>query len=528
MSPLRHNPIRRGAWFVALAAVSAAGAVPVAVDTAQDDTQGYVKFVAAEPVGCHPTATARELILRFARPVEVAGLATLSSRLPAWIESAEQGYDTVLLVTPRDCRFLVHSEDRTTSVWIRPARPAASPGAPADLSGVDAERRTEEAIRSARRLFDEGREVAAVRSLTHLRTEAPDDPRPPAALGDLLATLGCWRGAEQASLAALRLSPDDTEAAETLRLVRAEQGAQVLLHGSRETGAEGLSDTRGQAGVRWRFPDWLQAGVEAGTAHVAIDRIQRVDGTIGPYDGDRQQGRFFLRFTGGRDTWLQADAVAADSGVGARLAWGRPDPVGETSAAADLRTPYWDLTEGFAADATRDRLEIRRTFRHGTRWNAEAAVGGNRYRMDDVDDAATSWTAEGLLSFRCIDEPVSLSLQYQFDAEFVESVASRSVAAGTTGIAAPPEPFNPFPLETRQVHSAGAVLSCPVAGPVRAEVQGGGEWDVSAGEGSPWFGGWLDWEVRHCTASIGISRRQDYLNQRKDVTLVEGDVRFLF
>ncbi|MCX6922800.1 MAG: hypothetical protein NT154_06250 [Verrucomicrobia bacterium] len=70
----------------------------MAVSGQADAARATIALVWPRAVDCEPVAKPRELLLRFSRPVEAAQLSALPQQTAPWLVSAQQGYDTVLLV----------------------------------------------------------------------------------------------------------------------------------------------------------------------------------------------------------------------------------------------------------------------------------------------------------------------------------------------------------------------------------------------------------------------------------------------
>lgn len=523
------RPARR--WIMtATVAAAAAMARPAPADVVAsraeaDATGAWLTLTWPRPVTCRSTERPRELLLEFDRPLVLGDIDALPRQMHPWVRTAVQGYDTLLLGTAQDCRFDVTATGTTLRVRVRPLPTAGMETAVAGSPDIDAE------VRVARDLFESGRLGPAIRSLERLRAARPSDAQAAAALAYYESLRGRWRRADGLYREAVRLDPTDAELRQDWRDLHAERAPQAGLSLVRDTDGDDIESLRAHADARWMPGDGVEAGGWADAIRLDADALQTDDGRDEPFHGERQWAGVFVRYTTERARWVRAEGFASAAGAGGHVSAGRWDNLGETSFLADYRRPYWEVSEGIAGDATRDRLALRRSLGWGSSLSAEIEGAWNRYGIGDYDSAAESVSVGGSLGLLVLTAPVEVRLEYALDAEFRQSAATCDPAGpgGGQGRGAGPlgdrDPCHPFDLQDREVHAAHATASIPIARCWQAECNVGWEWDRESGGDSPYASGSLVCGQGRWRAHAGYEHRRDFVDDRRRVSSMTAGIR---
>lgn len=509
----------------------------VSVLAEHSPTGACVTLLWPGPVECRSATKPRELLLRFSRAIEAAGLADLPRKLPAWIASVEQGYDTVLLVTARETIFEVGVVGSVVRVRFRtsetPAKtePADAPDAPDAPEPREPPEPPDvyDEIEAAEAMFAAGRTAEAVQGMEKIAAAHPGDPEPLAALASLEAQRGRWVRADGLYRQALRIRPDNPELRADRRDLLEDRASRAGAAVAYERDGNEREEIRGRAEGQWLSAHGLQAGAWVEDVHLDADSVLRADGRDAPFRDSRRQAGAFAQWNAEAGPWGRVEGFAAASGPGGRLAAGRPDDLGETGLGAEYGRPYWELSEGIADDATRDRCEIRRVQHFGSRWDADLTAGYNRYAIDDLDDAAKSWSANCEVTFQALETPVEVYAGYQLDAEYRQSAALEPLPPDPEADPSDPrELFRPLELRSREVHTGYAAVYCPLSAGLTAEFTVGGEWDRENGGSSPYLAGGLSLRRQDWSGRIGVERSRDFVDTNRDVTRAEASLRRLF
>lgn len=130
------------------------------------------------------------------------------------------------------------------------------------------------------------------------------------------------------------------------------------------------------------------------------------------------------------------------------------DSTGQWTVLGWLNSPCWDFVETTLQHGTKDRVLVGRKQRIRRWLEAELALALNRYNLVGLTNAASSWSAVGLVVFRpfpdssvkqWLGRDSNFSLNYGLDKENRTSIVTRIDANGF--------PFNPVPLTNREDHT---------------------------------------------------------------------------
>lgn len=399
----------------------------------------------------------RELLLQFDRSVELDPSADLARMAPTWVESVSVGYDTMLVRAARDVTFAVTAQGTTITIELRAAAegvPAASPP-----EQEDGERRLQ--LLRAELQFAERHYAAAGQLLRDVLADAPDSVPALLILAQVEAQRGHWRAGERLLERAGRLEPQNNSGAELRNEIRRSQTGRIRA----DVEYKDVQGAQRESIARFSSHVFIASGVRLGAS---AERNETA------FDGVRLQqerGELYLQADFMSGTALRLVAFATRAAAGGGLSATHADGGGRTLAQVEYRRPFWDILEGIVGKGTRDRIEMRREQRLGSRLALRVGTAANRYGLDGRDRVAESLAVDGGASVVISRRNPSLGLEYSLDVE------SRRFLSPDT-----------LPLVSREVHAASLTTQVRLSRSVSADAFAGYAWDRLGGRG-PFSGG---------------------------------------
>jgi hypothetical protein len=423
---------------IAPAVAIAQDPAPVAMTA---ETQGEALRVSLESTAAAsagPCVDPRELLLSFDGPVRLDLPPSLLDSTVAWLAGVQTGYDTVLLRAARDVRFEVSRRGEVLDVLVVPEDPTEE--------AVDAQGRRRLDLLRAQWLAEAGREGEAFEALSAVVAKTPGDAQALTALGLSERRIG-WRRRATATLQrAFAADGANPDLRELLASMQAEREPLARADFEQKTVA-GEYRTRSQRSEGARaINDALQIGGRLEFLHVDAKRVRHPDGAIAPLRRTLGRGEAWLRLdTLGGTSW-SGSLFASPAGPGASVEYARPQPSGQWRVQAEVQRPFWEYTEAFAGDGTRDRAAVgrrQRLWRHVEGW---VTVAANRYALDDGATTKTTGISGGVIAVVREAQPF-VAASYGLDKETRRSGTTRTDAAGV--------PFDPVPIVSREIHVPG-------------------------------------------------------------------------
>ena len=191
--------------------------------------------------------------------------------------------------------------------------------------------------------------------------------------------------------------------------------------------------------------DGWDVGVMGQNDKVDSGELQRADGRIGSFKDTKQNGEIFVRHTSEEGTMFKGSLFANNDTLGAGLAAGFVNVLGQTVATIEWQRPFVEYVEGVLDDATRDRVNIDHTARINSKILVSADVGANRYNVKGHDDVSRTVSIGVQASYEILDDS-ELSFIYGLDAEY-EMDHEDAFANGDL--------YRQFPLRSTEIHSVG-------------------------------------------------------------------------
>jgi len=185
------------------------------------------------------------------------------------------------------------------------------------------------------------------------------------------------------------------------------------------------------------------AAFSAEQNEVGIRSFQRADGAVGSFTGALRRSEVSLEREAEDGTRLKGSFFSSGAAAGFGFSASRPDLAGSTSAWVEYRKPDWDFVQSLAQGGTRDRVELKRELRAGSRVTAELTAAANRYDLPGLLSAARSVAASASVAAKLLRRP-RISASYSLDAEYVLSEKELPARNGAL--------FHPLPLVNREPH----------------------------------------------------------------------------
>jgi len=492
--------------IIPLVSVARADVVKIRLDRSADQLQ--LVFLWDSPAGFTHAAEGRELLLRFDRAAEIAGLDQLPAAAPDWIESASGGYDTLLLRAVRDVVYSVHSADKELIVNLVP------------LARVDEREGLEEQksqlrldLLEARWNSDAGHFRNAAHLLSQLVAKHPDDPDVLMSLANFESQVGRWRRASELFNRVLLLSPDNEEVMEAKARLQREQGTQTEVEFMHKTVADSWQEHLMRSTGQVLFGNYLRTGIAYDHNQVQTGTMRRANGEVGDYDGSRHRAEVYLQHHLERGAQITGSLFLDDLNRGFGIAVANPDLKGQSRLVVDYHRPYWEFVEGLVGGGVRDKIEAYREQKLAQRLNGWLAGTLNRYGLEGNSSAAQSMGFNGGLNYLVAKKPIVI-LQYGFDGEYRTAIQSRTDSSGAL--------YYPIPLVSREVHTADVAVSSTITRTVRIDGFAGYAVDRFGGNG-PYLGMRVTASLsKALEAQVDFDRRLNSINTGEVVNRLTG------
>lgn len=422
-------------------------------------------------------AAGRELLLRLDRPVAPDMVEGLAERLPAWLESASAGYDSVLFVAVRPVDFDALTEAGRTRVTLAAADSAGEERDAADVR-LD--------VLRARLKARTGETSEAREALQELQTENPGNPDVLVELASLEQSVGAWRRAGNLYDRAVGLDPERRDIAAARRALEREFGPYVRLDTDHQQVQDG--DTQAIAVLSGRVlpTGEIDAGFSLENRFLDDDEVLRANGALDSVSAHFQRGEVYAGGSPAPGHRVEGALLYGAGTPGAALRYSHRTPASLTTVSGTWHRSYWELVEGIVDDAVQDRLAVRHERQLDRRWSAQGEIGLNRFGIAGIDTAATTLDAAFAIRYLVPWEAADLTVGYSYDGQYVAARARRRDQNGNV--------FEPLPLNDTEFHSLDLSLGQAL----------GGDWRYNAflsltvdrfGGFGPSLGGELVWDA---------------------------------
>jgi Flp pilus assembly protein TadD len=193
-------------------------------------------------------------------------------------------------------------------------------------------------------------------------------------------------------------------------------------------------------------------GVKYEHADIEMANVFNEQGAVINHDDTDYRAELYGEVPLENGNLIRGGILASNSGPGLTGGYTMPGYRGPLTFSFDYNRAFWEIGQGFVVDAARDRLEVRQQSRFGTDWFGFAALSGNRYTIDGDEEAGKSVGLNANVGYRLRPFGPEMSLVYGADFEYFEDDTGVFFDAGNN-------PFVPFPVVSREVHSLSLVFN---------------------------------------------------------------------
>ncbi|MDF1732296.1 MAG: tetratricopeptide repeat protein [Minwuia sp.] len=450
-------------------------------------------------VTIEPEASEKELLLRFAEPIDSSVADGIAEQLPGWLSSVSVGYDSMLIVATRPVNFGLGHQGAVTRITLTETGEESADFRSAEELRLD--------VLRARLKARQGKTDAARSDLQDLQQTAPENADVLVELATLEESVGSWRRAVSLYDRALNLDPNRRELASARRSLDREYGSQLRLDSDIQfvEGGDTQWITVGSGRVITSMT--TEFGVRVENRWLDDDQVLRTSGVTDAVSEMHQRGEVYgaVELAPGHD--LEGTLLAGAGSPGAALRYDYRTPQTRTTLRLTLHRSYWELVEGIVDDALQDAIGLRHEHQLSRRWFAEAEASLNRFGIDNIDTAATSFDIGGALRYRVPWDAADLTVGYTMSGRYVGGVETRRDANGNA--------FNPLPLTDTEFHSLDISLGNAIGSDFRYSTF----LSLSAdriGDGiGPSIGGELFWEITE-DSQLGLRAGHSRVSGRGD------------
>lgn len=469
------------------------------VETMTTDAGAEIVFHWPKDVVVSPEAHARELVLRFAEPIDSAVAEGIAAQLPAWLASVSVGYDSMLIVANRAVDFGVGHAGSVTRVTLTPiAAQAAGDQRPEDIR-LD--------VLRARLKARQGKTDAARTDLQGLQETAPENADVLVELATLEESVGSWRRAVGLYDRALSLEPNRRELASAKRALDREFGSQLRIDSDIQFVEGGDTQWITVGSGRFITSMTTEFGFRVENRLLDDDEVLRVTGVNQSVSEMHQRGEIYgaVELAPGHD--LEVALLAGAGSPGLALQYDYRTPSTRTTLRGVAHKSYWDLVEGIVDGALQDSMSLRHEHQLSRRWFAQGEASVNRFGIDTIDTAATSVDLGGSVRYLVPWDVLDLNVGYTFSGRYVGAIETRRDANGNA--------FNPLPLTDTEFHSLDLSIGDAIGSDIRYNTFISLSVDRIGGGFGPSIGGELFWEITE-DSQLGLRAGHSRVSGRGD------------
>lgn len=354
-----------------------------------------------------------------------------------WVNFINEGYDRTLISAVDGYRLeAVRGQDG--SLTIVPAKDVDT-----SVASLPSQLRLRYELMKARVELEDGRPQKAVKSLNALYGDYKDDSQYLGYLANAENFTGRWPRALRLLREAQGMAPENEDILELKRDIERLHAQHIKLdHEWRKLGgnSENITTLSGFATVS----EGVDVGVELKNDHVNSTTVQRADGRLGEFKGNRQATEVFVRRTTEDGKMVKGSLFANNKSIGAGVYGSFVNALGTTGASLEYHKPYGDYVESVLDYTNRDRVAVNHSARITSKLNVTAEAGLNKYNVDEKDGVAKTASLEVNVSYDVMDKN-QLAIVYAFDGEYELDHKDSVNAAGDL--------YRMTPVKTREVHA---------------------------------------------------------------------------
>ncbi|SDF05366.1 MULTISPECIES: tetratricopeptide repeat protein [Thalassobaculum] len=409
----------------------------------------------------------REVVLRFAGPIDPREVEAAAQDGAAWIETIEYGYDSLLIRFAEGVEVLV--EPAADGVTLFASRPAIE-AAPAAETQTDPQRIRLDYYRALAQI--ESGAVADGRAiLVSLLRADPRNIEVMLLLARAEEQLGRPRHAVALYDRALALDPNLPGAIrDRQRLARdlADTARIATRYQDVENGeTQIITAVDGQVSSG----EGLSLAYRLENRHMVAGQVTRRDGSVERFEGDRQRASLTLTPPRTGNLQVAGNLYASNYVAGAGVALDLDAGTSRMGLEARWSEPDFNFVEGIVSGGARDRVAVDWQWQAAEVYEFTAGTALNRYSLEG-DHAGTG--AEFVLEARRrLPEHWPLStVGYRFDAEYILNSQTNPASGADL-----------LPLSSREGHTVDATAERDLGPYIRAQGLAGYTYDRLNGGG---------------------------------------------
>ncbi|MBF0161485.1 MAG: hypothetical protein HQL88_04275 [Magnetococcales bacterium] len=395
-----------------------------------------------EPVRVTAIDWSDGLLLTFSQPFSASHFAALAT-VPAWLESIQTGYDTLLLrprmenptYTVREGGMQVMVDVQNAPVQKRPVLPARRPAGEVRMESIRARQMLE--------TDEEAGALAIAQSLLAYHPKNLDGSRVRPLAEE---RLGRWRQAVAHYNRLLAHFPNEPDAVRAKAALRLAHPAHVRMTQTVERSTNGEGVLLDQWDGRHHLADRVDVAWMLQTRLLSSPEMRHADGTLRSEHSGRLRGALqWIVDHDDRDI-SRVGLLGGAEGLGGDLSHTFADRLGLTTLTATRNEPWWETQEGHAGHAVRHHLSLRRDHLFGTRTTGFAEIGYSQYDLGNLEHAASSLPVTlGIQYALPWSEPSLAVVGYRMDGAYLSETEIKRDAQGVA--------YPPFPVVNRELHA---------------------------------------------------------------------------
>ncbi|MBF0379697.1 MAG: tetratricopeptide repeat protein [Magnetococcales bacterium] len=442
-------------------------AISMSQSSAQpDDENSAIRLILSpdKKVGFNKESSEQELLLRFDLPINVKGSDAILNSLSHKLETIERGYDTLLIRNRGRSKYSVVSEGGQIAIDILPL--------PVQLDeqlNVKQDPARLELVKG-RWLLENGRIVEARNKVEQLLQKQPDYLDALLELANIEERVGRWQEAVSILDIIEKDYPQMVEIPKNRKRIIDAFGRHVGVEFHKITSDNGEDQEIYILSGRAVPGRNIDANWQLQRRRVDFNALN--DPTTGQgtsYNGYRHKGELNLEKITAKGSRVGFNLFAQDARFGLGLDISTPWQKGAVSSSISLQKPYWELPTAVVYGGYGNHISLGVRQRLAT--DTVFAVKGsyNQYGLDDVSQAAESLALAATITHTDNFGPGELYTQYGFDGEYLQDQV--------TMVNSSAQEYNPFPLDSREVHTLMVGWAYPWQGSYDGELQAGYGYD---------------------------------------------------
>jgi tetratricopeptide (TPR) repeat protein len=391
--------------------------------------------VAYEPVNI---SSSNSQLLDNGKRVLVDGNSVNAANLP-WVAYGIEGKDSTMLVMKDNVKAEI-MQDSSGNNWIHPKYSESR-----EQSKIDRQFVVQNQLMNARVEVENGDGYEAAMRTRKLTAENPDNAQVLGFAANVENFNGNWPYARKLINKAHNIQPVNEDIVTLQRGIERMHGGNFYIDGAWRSLGDSDEYIVSVGGV-YDVDDNNQVGIDIQNNSVDSVPFLLSDGRFGSFKDDKQRGEAFFRHFYDEGQIAQLSLFANNNEVGAGAYYDFMNQLGFSKVGIEWQRPDWQFVEGVLDDSTRNRAFVGHRYSPNNQVIVEGVAGVNQYNTRHGDNLSSTASFQGSVSYRIKEVPY-FSVFYGLDAEYEMSEKNGRLSNG--------QPFQLFPMDSREVHSIG-------------------------------------------------------------------------